>query len=96
MVISSRTAPCCESGATGADGAGTAIQASRLAILGDGESFEARAGDAGMRFLLVSGQPTREPIARYGPFVMNTRAEIVQAVNDLNNGTFVWQEGRGG
>ncbi len=76
----------------GADGKGTAIQAPRLAILGDGESFEARAGDAGMRFLLVSGQPTREPIARYGPFVMNTRAEIIEAVNDLNNGTFVWTD----
>jgi len=76
----------------GADGQGTAVTAPRLAILGDGESFAARAGDAGMRFLLVSGQPTRETIARYGPFVMNTRAEIVQAVNDLNNGTFVWKE----
>jgi hypothetical protein len=40
--------------------------------------------------------PTREAIARYGPFVMNTRAEIMQAVNDLNNGTFVWQEGKRG
>jgi redox-sensitive bicupin YhaK (pirin superfamily) len=79
----------------GAGDAGTAMTAPRLAILGDGDAFEARAGDAGTRFLLVSGEPTREAIARYGPFVMNTRAEIMQAVNDLNNGTFVWQEGKG-
>jgi redox-sensitive bicupin YhaK (pirin superfamily) len=78
----------------GADGKGTALQAPRLAILGDGGSVEVRAGADGARFLLVSGQPTREAIARYGPFVMNTRAEIMQAVNDLNNGTFVWQEGK--
>ncbi|MGB8437025.1 MAG: pirin family protein [Burkholderiales bacterium] len=79
----------------GADGNGTAMQAPRLAILGDGGSVEVRAGTDGARFLLVSGQPTREAIARYGPFVMNTRAEIMQAVNDLNNGTFVWQERKG-
>jgi hypothetical protein len=80
----------------GADGKGTAMQAPRLAILGDGGAVEVRAGADGARFLLVSGQPTREAIARYGPFVMNTRAEIMQAVNDLNNGTFVWQEGKRG
>jgi quercetin 2,3-dioxygenase len=76
----------------GADGKGTEIRAPQLAILGDGDAFEARAGDTGARFLLVSGQPTREQIARYGPFVMNTRAEIIKAVEDLNNGTFVWRE----
>jgi redox-sensitive bicupin YhaK (pirin superfamily) len=42
-----------------------------------------------MRFLLVSGQPLEEPIARYGPFVMNTRQEIEQALSDLRDGTFV-------
>ena len=70
------------------------MEALRLAILGDGDSFAAQAGPDGARFLLVSGAPTRETIARYGPFVMNTREELLQAVNDLNNGTFVWQEGR--
>jgi redox-sensitive bicupin YhaK (pirin superfamily) len=75
-----------------ADGKGTEIRAPQLAVLGDGDALEARAGGAGARFLLVSGQPTREQIARYGPFVMNTRAEIIKAVEDLNNGTFVWQE----
>jgi hypothetical protein len=78
-----------------ATGDGTAMRGQRLAILADGDSFAARTGATGARFLLVSGAPTNEPIARYGPFVMNTRAEIVQAVNELNNGTFVWREGRG-
>jgi hypothetical protein len=72
----------------------TQIAAPRLAILGDGDAFVATAGPEGARFLLVSGEPTRETIARYGPFVMNTREELVQAVNDLNNGTFVWEERR--
>jgi redox-sensitive bicupin YhaK (pirin superfamily) len=42
-----------------------------------------------MRFLLVSGKPLNEPIARYGPFVMNTREEIEQTLKDLQNGTFI-------
>jgi redox-sensitive bicupin YhaK (pirin superfamily) len=75
-------------------GEGTPIAAPRLAILGAGDAFTAEAGTQGARFLLVSGQPTREQIARYGPFVMNTREELVRAVEDLRNGTFVWQEGR--
>jgi redox-sensitive bicupin YhaK (pirin superfamily) len=75
-------------------GEGTQIAAPRLAILGDGDTFAAEAGAQGARFLLVSGEPTRERIARYGPFVMNSREELVQAVEDLNNGTFVWREGR--
>ena len=66
----------------------------KLAILSDGDRFVAQAGAAGAQFLLVSGAPTKEPIARYGPFVMNTREEIKQAIDDLNNGTFVWREGR--
>ena len=50
----------------------------------------------GARFLLVSGAPLGEPIARYGPFVMNTREEIQKALQDLRDGTFVWSEGRSG
>jgi redox-sensitive bicupin YhaK (pirin superfamily) len=42
-----------------------------------------------VRFLLISGKPLNEPIARYGPFVMNTQDEIIQALQDLRNGTFV-------
>jgi hypothetical protein len=41
------------------------------------------------KFLLVSGKPIGEPIARGGPFVMNTRDEIISAISDYNNGTFV-------
>ena len=43
-------------------------------------------------FLLVSGKPLGEPIARYGPFVMNTREEISIALRDLQNDTFVWRD----
>jgi hypothetical protein len=70
------------------------IGATALAVLSDGDSFQGAAGATGARLLLVSGAPTREPIARYGPFVMNSRAEILQALNDLNNDTFVWREGK--
>jgi hypothetical protein len=77
------------------NGEGDTIDEPVLAILGDGDSFRAEASGEGARFLLVSGAPTRERIARYGPFVMNTREEIVQALNDLNNDVFVWEEGRG-
>jgi redox-sensitive bicupin YhaK (pirin superfamily) len=48
-----------------------------------------RAADQGVRFLLVSGKPLNEPIARWGPFVMNTRAEIEQTLQELKNGTFI-------
>jgi quercetin 2,3-dioxygenase len=48
-----------------------------------------QAGDEGIRFILVSGQPLKEPVAWYGPIVMNTKAELQQAVNELNNGTFI-------
>ncbi|MCU0503460.1 MAG: pirin family protein [Anaerolineae bacterium] len=61
----------------------------RLIVFGDGDVVQTRAGDEGARFLLVSGKPLGEPIARYGPFVMNTRQEIMQALADLQNGTFV-------
>jgi len=61
----------------------------KLIVFGDGELVQARAGDEGARFLLISGKPLGEPIARYGPFVMNTRQEIMQALADLQNGTFV-------
>jgi redox-sensitive bicupin YhaK (pirin superfamily) len=61
----------------------------RLIVFDDGDLVTARASDQGVRFLLISGKPLNEPIARYGPFVMNTRAEIEQALADLRNGTFI-------
>jgi len=50
---------------------------------------QVQAGAEGVRFLLMTGQPTGDPIVRYGPFVMNTREEILQALADLHDGTFV-------
>ena len=60
-----------------------------LVIFGDGDYIQAGAANEPVRFLLVSGNPLDEPIARYGPFVMNTQEEIQQALEDLRNGTFV-------
>jgi quercetin 2,3-dioxygenase len=58
-------------------------------LFGDGDAVAIRAGDAGLRFLLVAGRPLHEPVAWYGPIVMNTREEIVEAVGDLRKGRFV-------
>ena len=61
----------------------------RLVVLGDGDEVRVTTDKEAARFLLVSGKPLHEPIARYGPFVMNTREEIEQALEDLRRGTFV-------
>ena len=60
-----------------------------------GDEIVVRAGDNGVRFLLVSGRPIREPVAWHGPIVMNTEAEIRQAMEDLNAGSFI-RESAGG
>jgi redox-sensitive bicupin YhaK (pirin superfamily) len=70
-------------------GDGATVSAPRLLVLSDGDVVEARAGTEGLRFLLISGLGSGEPIVRYGPFVMNTREEILQALADLHDGTFV-------
>ena len=67
---------------------GTSVSATRLLIFADGDLVRVYARDH-VRFLLVSGKPLNEPVARYGPFVMNTSEEIEQALKDLRNGTFV-------
>jgi hypothetical protein len=54
-----------------------------------GDEVTVQAGDEGIRFLLVSGTPIEEPVAWYGPIVMNTRAELQQAYEELNRGTFI-------
>ena len=59
-----------------------------LAVLGPGEGALV-AAEAGARFLLLSGQPIGEPVARYGPFVMNTDEELRQAVQDYRSGRLV-------
>jgi quercetin 2,3-dioxygenase len=71
---------------------GKTIETNRLIIFNEGDFVRIKAGETGARFLLVSGKPLNEPVARYGPFVMNTREEIYQAISDLQNGTFNWSE----
>ena len=68
---------------------GKSIVAPRLVVFGDGDAINVSTSSQPARFVVVSGQPLYEPIARYGPFVMNTREEILQALQDLQNGTFV-------
>jgi hypothetical protein len=74
---------------TSADDAVKSLESPKLVVFGDGDYVEACASDQPVRFLLVSGKPLGDPIARYGPFVMNTAEEIQQALRDLRNGTFV-------
>ena len=66
----------------------TLVQEPRLVVWSDGDTLEVKTEQVPVRFLLVSGQPLREPVARYGPFVMNTRAEIEQTLRELEQGTF--------
>ena len=61
---------------------------SNLILLTKGEELKVKALTK-TKFLLISGKPIGEPIARGGPFVMNTKTEILEAVNDYNKGTFV-------
>lgn len=60
-----------------------------LVLFGTGDEVTVEAGEAGIRFLLVSGSPIQEPVAWHGPIVMNTKAELVQAMRELNAGTFI-------
>ena len=60
-----------------------------LIRFGTGDEVTVQAGDEGIRFLLISGAPIEEPVAWHGPIVMNSQAEIRQAMMDLNNGTFI-------
>src|SRR5690349_3266412 len=60
-----------------------------LVLFGRGDDVVVQAGDEGIRFLLVSGRPIEEPVAWYGPIVMNTKAELQQAVSELRDGTFI-------
>ena len=60
-----------------------------LVLFGDGEQVAAKAEQEGMRFLLISGKPIREPVAWYGPIVMNTQQELRTAFEELQAGTFI-------
>ena len=71
-------------------GQGEFIDAVRLVVFGDGDTLQVQTReDSSVRFMLMAGAPFNEPIVPYGPFVMNTQAEIQQAFVDLRNGTFV-------
>jgi len=60
-----------------------------LVLFDSGDEVVVQAGDQGIRFLLVSGKPLEEPVAWYGPIVMNTKAELQQAISELRDGTFI-------
>jgi len=60
-----------------------------LVLFDRGDEVVVQAGDHGIRFLLVSGKPLQEPVAWYGPIVMNTEAELQQAYDELRRGTFI-------
>jgi redox-sensitive bicupin YhaK (pirin superfamily) len=71
--------------------AGRSLAESELGILGPGDTVELSVPadtDSTSEILVLSGRPIREPVARYGPFVMNTRAELIQAIEDVQSGTF--------
>lgn len=67
---------------------GQAVPTRVLTVLADGDKVVIK-GRPGTRFLLVAGAPISEPIARYGPFVMNTREEIISTIDDWNTGRFL-------
>jgi redox-sensitive bicupin YhaK (pirin superfamily) len=71
---------------------GALLAAPQMAVFDDGDEVRVEADGAPVRFLLISGKPLGEPVARYGPFVMNSREEISLALRDLQNDTFVWRD----
>jgi len=60
-----------------------------LILFDRGDEVVVQAGDDGIRFLLVSGKPLEEPVAWYGPIVMNTQEQLQQAFKELDRGTFL-------
>ena len=72
------------------------IDDGHLVVFRDGDAVRAMTRDGPARFLLVSGKPLHEPIAWWGPIVMNNRKEIERAVDEFQNGTFIKHETRNG
>ena len=70
----------------GAEGEAKPLPHRAAGVLSDGDSVRVQAGPEGVRFLLLAAKPLGEPVVQYGPFVMNTREEIDQAVDDYRNG----------
>lgn len=67
---------------------GDTLEAKQLGVLSPGERVEIRSKHGPSRFLLIGGKPLNEPIVQRGPFVMNTQAEILQAIDDYHSGRF--------
>jgi quercetin 2,3-dioxygenase len=64
------------------------VEAGELAVLGEGEELSLSGNASASRTIVVAGRPLNEPVARYGPFVMNTREQLMQAVEDFRSGRF--------
>ena len=73
---------------TGEFGGNAVESVSMVVFKDDGDQIEVKT-DAGVQFMLIAGAPFKEPIVPYGPFVMNTREEIQQTLEELRNGTFI-------
>ena len=71
------------------EGAGPDVGNRSLVLFDRGDEVVVQAGEMGIRFLLVSGKPIEEPVAWYGPIVMNTEEELRRAYDDLRQGTFI-------
>ena len=65
------------------------VEKNQLAVISKTGDFQIKSGAQGAQLILVAGEPLNEPVARGGPFVMNTREEIIQAFNDYKNGVLV-------
>ncbi len=70
------------------ESAGEAFENRRAVLFGEGEKLWVKSGARGARFLMLTAKPLKEPVAWGGPIVMNTREELAQAFDELNNGTF--------
>jgi redox-sensitive bicupin YhaK (pirin superfamily) len=70
----------------GAAGAARPLKAHSAGVLSAGDRIEVTAAADGARFIFLAGRPLREPVVQYGPFVMNTREEIEQAIRDFQSG----------
>lgn len=66
-----------------------ALEPHAVGVLSDGDRIEVTAGNEGAAFIILAARPLREPVVQHGPFVMNTREEIEQAIADYKNGQLV-------